>query len=351
MAFGDYHVFAVPCAVKDAEIGIMFSELENELGGGFYSQLLYGSENGERFWRLTLPTLTDSGMDSRTVTGINGETLTYAEYIWDLFCTQKVDGTPFAYRCPRNGNYYLVRFANRELTYQRMLTKLYSTGIELKQWRIEGETVFAASTIGSAFDAESYPSFEGTWDAEEPPDSSVPFINSFGLIGGDVTDPTSGSRQILRFSATTNDGYISTGDAMSYEFFDVFLLMKMREATFSNTAGILTGDAAPNNAALVGASGTTKFFDFGFGAPYTYKLDGLAYAENDQQAPMNEWGIVHIRFANGITLDTPQIGKDRDFVGRFAELDLAYLILTDELLTTSTVREVMEYLSILKAQL
>lgn len=345
MPLTDYHLFAIPCSVKEAEIGIGFSKLENELGGGFYSSLLFGSENGERRWALTLPSLTDTDMDSRTVTGINGETLSYASYLWDLYCEQQSQGTPFAYQCPRTRNYYLVRFANPELTFSRMLTKLYSTGIELKQWRISGETVFSPGnveqTVGSYAGDGYLGGFVGWSDESETTGS---------LIGtGDVAQIVVGDYAATQFNLTTNDGYVNGGGSTVVK--EAILLMKMREATFSNTAGILSGSAAPNNVFLVGASGTTKFTDLGFGGAYTYKLNGVAYAENDQQAPMNAWGIVHARHTTGITLSAIQFGKDRDFIGRFAEVDIAYAIVATSLFPVSTVREIMEFLSILKAKL
>lgn len=355
MSLSQYHLFAIPTSVKDAEMGIAFSELENELGGGYYAQVLFGSENGERYWKLGLPTLT--GTLDRTVTGINGETLSWEEYIWDLFCEQKVNGTPFAYQDLRSGNYYLVRFAQKELTFQRMLVKLYTTGLELKQWRISGETVYSPAELDysiGAYDAADFPNDVIFWPAVEqnsvpaPPPVSV--AQPVFTKSGDVISTTSGTLPIVRCSSTTNDGVL-TSDGAVVLVREAYLLMKMREATFSNTCGILTGDAAPNNAILVGQSGQTRFFDFGFGADYSYDLDGVSYAESNQQAPMNAWGIVHIRHVAGVTLTGVQLAADRDFAARFAEVDFAYIILSERLYPKSTQREIMEFLSILKAKL
>lgn len=358
MALADYHQFAIPCAVKEAESSITFEELENELGGGYYAQVLYGSENGQKSWRMTFPTLTGGSLSSRTATGINGETLTYEAYLWDLFCEQKATGIPFAFRDTRSNQFYLVRFADKVLTYQRMLTKLYSTGIELKQWRLDGQTAFSPGQLDNvlAFDPVNFPdAFDNTW---VPVGSvgSVAQYSDFPLFEwdtvADVIPATSGTLPVVRFSSTTNDGVLTSDTGgFSVDVFDVFLLMKMREATFSNGSGILTGHDASFSPPLIGASGTTKFFNVGFGSSFEYRLNGGLYAESDMQAPMNAWGIVHLRFANGTPIINPQLGKDRATAGTFAEMDLAYVIVSGALLPKSVTREIYEFLGTLKAAL
>jgi hypothetical protein len=345
----DYHIFQSPCAVKDAEIGIAFSELENEMGGGFYSQVLFGSENGERYWRLGMPSLTGSSMDSRTVTGINGETLNYQEYLWDLYSQQKSQGTPFAYKCPRSGNYYLVRFANKELNYSRMLTKLYSGQIELRQWRRQGETVYlplAEDQVWSAWDAVTYPGpFGGVWSPDNP--LALPKGYNFEFESGDVSSATVNGQPVIRFGGA--DGIINS--SLSVTIKEAFLLVKFTEATFSADDGIITGSADPNNAFLNGESGTSNFYDLGLLGTTTYKLDGVEYPMSAAPAPMNVWGIVHVRNTLGVAITNLQIGADRDFPARHAKMDLRYLIIADELIPVSKQREIYEFLSILKAQL
>jgi hypothetical protein len=361
MPLGDYHLFAAQCSVRDVESGIEFNELENDLGDSYFAQLLYGSEIGNRSWALTLPTLPDGTMDSNTVTGINGETLTRAQYIWDLFCETKVTGQPFAYQDPFTNQYYLVMFADKKLTYQRMLTKLYSTGINLKQVRLDGETVFEPARISQvwgSYNPANYP--ETAWpfpfSADVLPndvqEGNLSGVGHFQANGTDVVAATSGSLPIIRFSNTTNNGILTavdTGFGTAVLAKDIFLLMKMREATFSNDGGIISSNVGA--VALLGDSGTTKFFDLGFGAGYEYRLDGVAFAESNQQAPMNVWGAVHIRYPTGFALTIPQIGKDRADATRHSEMDLAYLIILDELMPKSQIRQVDEFLAILKSKL
>jgi hypothetical protein len=142
-----------------------------------------------------------------------------------------------------------------------------------------------------------------------------------------------GTHDALRFSATTNNAFLTdlnaTGDDIP-TIYDAWFVMKMREATFSNNAGILSADETI--VALVGESGTTKFFDIGLTAnQYEYTKNNVAYAINNQQAPMNEFGVVHARFLEGKFLENLQVGKDRDFAGRFAEMDLIAIWLSNQL--------------------
>lgn len=349
MSLSDYHVFAIPTAIKDLEVGISFSELENDLGGGYYAQVLFGSANGERDWRLTMPTLT--GTLDRTVTGINGETLSWEEYIWDLFCEQKVNGTPFALQDIRTGNYYLVRFADKKLTYSRMLVKLYSTGLELKQWRISGETVWQASELTGI---QGWYSNESAWPAPFPGGwgNVVGLGEGVGTLvntGNVAQTGTQNGLPILQFNVgATNDGFLlsesSFTDIASAGLKEAFLVMKMREATFSNNAGVLTTESTA--AALVGNTGTTKFFDLGL-TNFEYRLNNVLYTASNQQAPMNAWGIVHVRKTSGVFFNGKvQIGKDRDFAGRFAEMDVAEVLLFDSLQPMNIRREIIEHLAV-----
>ena len=140
-----YHLWQLTCQVKDYTEDVEYTTLDNELADGYWSQVLYGSEVGVRTFNLTLPTVTDSTND--TVTGPYGETLTKRAYLRALHAYTVVEGKPFAVQSSENGQFYLVRFADRKLSLGRMMTKLYSTGLMLKQVRIEGVTIVDLNNI------------------------------------------------------------------------------------------------------------------------------------------------------------------------------------------------------------
>lgn len=331
----EYFLWPLPeLSAKEVSMSIEFSELRNELGNGFRSSVLYGSNTGLRSWNVTLPTLADTSVLPNTVIGINGETTSREAAIWDLYCETRVTGQPFVYQCPRSGQYYLVDFKDNKLTYAKQAyIKLYSTGLELTQVRLDGETVF-------------------------DPDNLTGLITSFsdGVLDplmwtatGDVVTASAvqNGRDVLRFNATTNNGFVE-GDTGTFYLQEAFIVMKMRESAFSTSAGILSGThSIGGNVALVGDIGTTKFFNCSFGSAYEYRLNNEVYAEANQQAPMNVFGVVHIRHtAPGILIDILQAGWDRDIVGRFAEVDIAELLVFDLLQPKSMVREIYEYLTV-----
>jgi hypothetical protein len=214
-------------------------------------------------------------------------------------------------------------------------------GIELRMVRVKGLThcrdgsvfdpsLIAANTWGWYKNAESFPTaFPGpignAWKNELETS-----LGEFALLvdGTDVVSVADqlGTFDAVRFSGTTNNGFLHA-DSIIKTVYEAFFVMKMREATFSNNAGILT--AGVTAAALVGGSGTNAFYNLAHGTGYTYKLNNTEHPETAQTAPMNAFGVVHIRFENGITLSDPQVGKDRDFAGRFAEMDMIEMRLCD----------------------
>lgn len=348
MAWFEFYKFPLQCEVKETNIGIGFSELENELGGGFYSQMLYGSENGERFWKLTLPTLSD-GTAKATYTSINGETgLTPQEVLWDLYCEQKVSGVPFMYQCPRSRRYYLVRFADSNLTYERLLIALYSTGLTIKQWRIKGKSCFYPAEISGIY-AWYAPGYWQTSMWHSGTDGYPPLMSPQDktlLTSGSVSSTGAlNGYDAVQFSFGADNGVANSTPYAPAHIKEIFMVMRMREATFSNYGGVLTGPDSDFDPPLIGDNGTTKFFDFGlYDYQQEYFLNGIKYANNDMQAPMNEWGIVHLRHLDsGWYFKEVQMGKDRDKSGRFARMDVAEVILSETLQPKNVTREIYEH--------
>lgn len=128
---------------------------------------------------------------------------------------------------------------------------------------------------------------------------------------------------VMRMNSGTADGLFSTtADPTIYE---ALFLLKVREATFSTNQGIMTGSAA--GAAMVGANGATKLVNQAFGGTYTFRKNGVAFAEADQQCPMNDFGVIHGIWENGISITNLQFGKDRNNASTFLKADVAEVIL------------------------
>lgn len=340
----NYHLWQLPdLATPEPEDSIEFTRLTNDLADGYRSNCLFGSNNGVKSWNLKVPTSAALNVLPNTVTDPSGASVSRNEYLRSLYAENQL-GQPFVFPDPVSGQYYLVDFEDTSLTFQRMRVKIYSTGVKLRQRRVQGVTVFNLQNESSIFgDFQGPTSFASSNWANSitgTTDRSGAFVKS-----GDVVDVAAAQNglQIKRFSNTTNNGYVARSGASTV--YEAFFAMKMREATFSNLGGIFSG-AAASEYALTGNTGTTKFYDHGFGANLQYRKNGILYANDNQQAPMNEWGIVHCRWLAGITIaSSMQIGKYVDN-GIYAELDLGEVILSSALLSPRVAREITEYLAV-----
>lgn len=333
-----YELFQL-CLGKDPGESITVAEYENDLGEDGHSvSVLYGADTGHRRWKLNLPTL--AGSTSAANVTVGGVTMTPEAYLWDLFMRTKRSGTPFVIQSPRNDQYYLATFADKTLEYSRMLTKLFSTGLELKQKRIPGITVFDVGQMNGLLgwykDAQNVPGpFGIAWaDASNQ-------INHFLAYNGVVAgvDDVQNGLPVVRFTSASEDAILFGPSGVLKE---AFLIMKVRESTFSTFAGILSADETW--VALVGDDGGTKFNDLAFGDQYTYQKNGIEYAEANQQAPMDKFALVHARWKVGIELENMQLGKDRAATDRYADIDIGEIVLFDELQPLSTSLELAEHL-------
>lgn len=257
-----------------------------------------------------------------------------AAYIRDLFHRSKVLGKPFVIQSPENGQYYLVEFEESEQSLTKKLAALYKTQVNLVQVRIPGVTVFDMLKTTGLW----------TWqESNEPGIDHSPAGHDFSRNGNsNGVGTVQNGLPTTRFNGgATNNGYwniTATGPVI----FEAMFIMKMNEAVFSNFAGILT--ASSGVAAITGDQGLTTFYNQSLGATYYYRKNGVLYAANNQQAPMNAFGLVHWRSETGVGLTNPQIGKDRAATDRYAEMDLGEFILNTTLPPLSESLEKAEHL-------
>lgn len=339
-------------SAPEPEDGHSFTTIDNEMSHGHRSSQLLGLPSGKRSWRLELPTLAASSVIAAAVTDPYGATVSRETYVRNCYRYNKSTGKPIAYQWPPNSNgtgqYYLVDFVNEPLTLQKKKgVGIFSTSIEFKQRRIQNVSVFRPSLIPSLDGITPRLWLLGT-DYVDGTESWVDHQSAgFTMAGaGDVNKVSAAQngQDIVRFSNTTNDGVITESNIA---FQEVFLAMKMREATFSNNAGIITDTGGAGTQVLTGASGTALFTNPGLSTTnFEYRYNGVAKAQSAMTAPMNAWGIVHLRYTTGYTLANGiQIGKNRTTAGTFAEMDLGEAIFFTSALPVITAREVTEYLA------
>lgn len=342
----------MPLCGKTSE-SIQFNEFEADLSDGYYHQAFYGADTGTKTWNLSFASL--PGASASLDIDLDGTLTTKAAYLWDLFCRSKRTGQPFVIESKRNDQYYLARFADSQLSFERMLTKLFSTGVNFKQVRVSGVSVFDTSKL----------SFWAHWNARDITGlAHNATINTWADSSGnnrDLTSVTANMDTIIHNKYLTNQqnthpvvslnntGGVNTmyvSEALVVK--QVIILMKMREAAFSSDSGIISASDAGEAVLLLGDSAETKFFNIGFSASqnYKYEKNSVEYAESNQQAPMNAFGLVYLNFPEGVSISDLQIGKDRAAVNRDALMDVAELFITDDdgEILDSEVRELAEHL-------
>ncbi len=325
---------------REVSPSIEFNEIRNDLGNGYRSSVLYGADTGTRSWTISLPTLAGNDIPVPTVTGVNGETVSREQYIWDLYCETRITGKPFVYTCPRDSQYYLVDFVNSKLTYEKEFRNaLYSTGVEIRQVREAGVSVFDPSVFENTYDdfdyynSTTHNSGLSTWQNAR--------VGSSGfLASGDVvfsSNPQNGFNTV-RLSGTSSTGkLVADGIPSAAAPTDVIIAMKMREDTFSNACGLFGN--------IIGTASGTKWANPSHtGLEYT--LNGTSYAVTDMQAPMNTWGVCHFRTTVANPFTATQFGQNGSTAGTFALADLGELYIFGSPISQPDARRLIEHLVI-----
>ncbi len=116
----------------------------------------------------------------------------------------------------------------------------------------------------------------------------------------------------------------------------IFILASHEDAAFNLNRGLLSGPTSGD--ALVSNSSGDTFFNLSYGSPFQYRKNGVAFAENNQKAPMNnQAAVIELTHTAGIPMDGIQIGQQRtldsgarDWKGWFFD-DLIYDVIQPEL--------------------
>jgi len=333
-----YHLWQLPdLTTPTPEEGWRFTDLRNDLSDGFYSRRRLGSDAGLRTWKLAAPTLAALSVLSKTVTGINGAPVSRLNYVRSLF----QQSNPFVYQSPINSQYYIVQFGDETLALKRAKVPIYATDINLDQVRISGETVFDISKVETT--TYGYDWFNETGHGA--------FWNNLSggddlTVTGDVVfsaNPQNGHNTV-RFSGSASTGVLNANN-FSQPIWDLFIVMKMREATFSNNAGVFTGSS--DTSLLVGTNADTIFQNpTGIVGAFHYYKNGIEYTAANMQAPMNTWGVVRITSANagfdpGLTV---QMGKNQGTAGTFAKMDVGEVLSFAQPVPDMDAAEITEHL-------
>jgi len=342
---GGFELFALPCSRESTE-DVEYATFRNPIGhDGFRSKKRYGADTGRRDFFIPHDGLAGGG-NAATIT-VNGAAMNQATYIRDLFRRKEDDGTPFVIQSLENNQYYLVEFAESKQTLTKKLAARYATQINLTQVRIPNVSVFQMSQVPyvwGRYKGDNFPEIGlGVFQAQDLSGNNRPLTPNGNI---DNSGAMKAGKKTFKFNVGgTNNGFLNT--TLDPTIYEAFFVIKINEASFSNFAGIWASDIAAGSgglAALVGNQASTKFYDFTFGSGYEFRTNGILKAEDDQQAPMNEWAVLHWRRDVGITLNNMQVGKDRAYTDRYGEMEIGEMVFLSGLNPLSYSKEISEHL-------
>lgn len=138
----DIGSFGLTCSIG-------FAFLKAQFGDGFRKSALVGSAAGTRSWKLVYKTLPDT-RDGGFLTNA-GEIQSRANYLWELFCSCKAAGDlPDIITCPRDGKDYMAVFDDDALSYEMFSHRLFSTGLNLSQYRAQEINTLEDGSLGAS---------------------------------------------------------------------------------------------------------------------------------------------------------------------------------------------------------
>jgi hypothetical protein len=332
----------VPLCAVSTNTSIQFNKFRADLSDGYSQQALYGADTGLKNWSVNYKL---QGASGTAAIEKDGASYTPEQYLWDLYCRNQRTGEAFIIRNSRNDQYYLAEFADEKLTYERLFAKYYSAGVNFRQKRIPGVTVFDPMKLpfwGLFRNAGTDLTNSGWTDSIN---SRLLETTAFGVSNYTTVPNAQNGLTVARFhpAGVLGDYLLYDGEVNIKQ---LFIVLKYRGATFSNFAGVVSG-ADSETPVLVGSSGTTKFYDFGFSATqkYSYEKNSVSYPESNQQAPMNVFGLVYIEAREGISLSQLRIAIDGADVTRFGKVDIGEMAFAvDAPILDSDAREYIEHL-------
>lgn len=288
-------------------------EVVSNFGGGFYNVLNIGNPGGLRSWNVKFGVLNESKF-------LTNDSLTQSEilYLYNFFREHKWSGEPFIMTSPVNGQKFHAWFFESAITLEKFTFKLWTTGLNIRQVRVSGQTAYDPSALAPAMHYK-------------PDGMNIAGNFWTDLSGNGRTLVATGTQPV--YSAGAQNGYpafvwdttrapLAVPGTFSYNFVHAFIVAKFGSGTFPNTGGqndypgLITETSG--NGFLVGNRADTKFFNSNFSSGrtleyrYNGKLVNSPY-ESNQTAPMTKFALVELSFTGGSSLaaNSFQVGQDR----------------------------------------
>lgn len=125
------------------------------------------------------------------------------------------------------------------------------------------------------------------------------------IFAGEIPANLRESRNALYFDGGSPASYENDSAVLLIK--NIFILAKYDGAAFAGNEGLLS-DTNAINVLTGGGAAQTKFFDFSFPG-YLYFINNQPKVANNQQAPMNDWGLIEIQSTPGLPLEGLRLGR------------------------------------------
>ncbi len=112
---------------------IKYDRIEHRFSDGSRSSALVGNSAGTTTYVLNFDFLPDTEL--MVTDPAHSDTVTWAVYLPRFFADRMADGAAFNIVVPRTGSTVAVALLTTELDLDFLTYKLYSTGLELRQYR------------------------------------------------------------------------------------------------------------------------------------------------------------------------------------------------------------------------
>lgn len=296
--------------------------LSADYGSGYGDEAATGAESGLWGWELSSEALPDAQDYGNMING-----MTRFAYYTD-FIRRHTTGETAIFRIEFRGKYYHASFVEPEWAGEMHTIDLFSMdGVAVKMRRVRGHAYDSDGAVLQPWAWITADNNEGETEGVAAADDEAVLLlfdnsgnsNDFSTAVGS-TAPTLQTNEINGYPVVRFDGSNDfLACATPVTLYDLFMVIKITDASFPDHGGVLQ-DAGVSDV-LRGSNGTTKFHDLSL-TNYEYRKNGTLFADNDQQAPMAAFKVIHLRFDDGIEFTVgATIGYS--LAGVFGEFDLA----------------------------
>lgn len=319
---------------------ISHAVLNADFGDGYEQTALIGSQTGLRSWRLKWDVLAQVLRAQNPF--FDNEELNQADYLWDFYCRARALGQPFVIQSSRNGQYYLAKFVDENLSYELFACRLYTTGLALTQRRVVNASVFDLTKAPNAL--RVYDPNKLSYADEAAVVSFRDGMNNADLLAASgqpiyKTNIQNGN-SVIRFSGTSNPLVSDQSLILRH----IFLVASHSDASHTADSALLS---EPENNFLINFSGENYYPIDDIFDPEDYpieaKVNGVATELDSIPVPFQAWQLIELYFENPLTVSGLKLGSNLDGTVKHKG-DVGDLFVSDKKLLESDVWEIREHL-------